>query len=339
VTVAEKVFVSSVIAGYEDFRAAARDAVETLGYEPVMAEDFPASDRTPQQACLDGLRNSDVVVLLVADRYGHPQQSGLSATHEEFRDARDKKPVLVFVHDGVERDQRTTDLQHEVEDWASGGLAYRYAGADDLRRGITRAVADHFRSLAVGPVDDDELRRRLDSHLEESPRSGFRTPKRLIVAVVGGPTQQMLRPAEIEHPELAQHVAQAAMFGPHVVIDQEHGARNRLDAQGALVVGNDHQSVVLSPLGDVSVLTSLERSGGYDADRPLAELMGIVEDDIRPLLASSLGFAASLLDHIDGTHRLTTIAPGAVIHGAENGPWVTREEAERSSGRTSLGMG
>lgn len=129
------------------------------------------------------------------------------------------------------------------------------------------------------------------------------------------------------------------MFGPHVVINQEHGARNRLDAQGALVVGNDHQSVVLSPLGDVSVLTSLERSGGYEADRPLAELMGIVEDDIRPLLASSLGFAASLLDHIDGTHRRTTIAPGAVIHGVENVPWVTREQAERSPGRTSLGMG
>lgn len=49
-----KIFISSLIRGFEPYRAAARDAVTQLGYEPVMAEDFPAQPNSPQVACLQG---------------------------------------------------------------------------------------------------------------------------------------------------------------------------------------------------------------------------------------------------------------------------------------------
>jgi len=80
-----KVFISSVIAGMEDHRAAAREAAESLGYTVIAAEDFRASPRSPQQACLEGVRDADVVVLVLGERYGTPQRSGLSPTHEEYR--------------------------------------------------------------------------------------------------------------------------------------------------------------------------------------------------------------------------------------------------------------
>ena len=79
-----KVFVSSVISGFEPFRSAARTAVETLRHEPIMAEDFGASARSPQVACLQGLRDADLVILALGDAYGPVQSgSGISATHEE----------------------------------------------------------------------------------------------------------------------------------------------------------------------------------------------------------------------------------------------------------------
>jgi uncharacterized protein DUF4062 len=96
-----KVFISSVIAGMEDHRAAAREAAESLGYTVIAAEDFRASPSSPQQVCLGGVRDADVVVLLLGARYGTLQASGLSPTHEEYREARGTKPVLVFVHTGV----------------------------------------------------------------------------------------------------------------------------------------------------------------------------------------------------------------------------------------------
>jgi hypothetical protein len=43
-----EVFISSLIGGYERYRAAAHEAVETLGHQVVRAEDFPASAGTPR---------------------------------------------------------------------------------------------------------------------------------------------------------------------------------------------------------------------------------------------------------------------------------------------------
>ncbi len=50
-----RVFISSVITGYERYRDAVAAAVESLGHAVVRAEDFGALPGTPQQACLDGV--------------------------------------------------------------------------------------------------------------------------------------------------------------------------------------------------------------------------------------------------------------------------------------------
>ena len=43
------------------------------GYAVIAAEDFGASPGSPQQVCLAGVREADVVVLLLGARYGTPQ--------------------------------------------------------------------------------------------------------------------------------------------------------------------------------------------------------------------------------------------------------------------------
>ena len=45
-----KIFVSSLIGGFEPLRQAARDAITSLGHEPVMAEDFRAQANSAQVA-------------------------------------------------------------------------------------------------------------------------------------------------------------------------------------------------------------------------------------------------------------------------------------------------
>jgi len=43
-----KIFISSLIGGFEEFRSAARSAIVALRHEPIMAEDFGAKPTSPQ---------------------------------------------------------------------------------------------------------------------------------------------------------------------------------------------------------------------------------------------------------------------------------------------------
>jgi hypothetical protein len=70
-----RVFISSVITGFEECRDAAARAITVLGHEVVRAEDFGAAPDSPQRSCLAGVRSADVVLLLVGSRYGTPQVS------------------------------------------------------------------------------------------------------------------------------------------------------------------------------------------------------------------------------------------------------------------------
>ena len=63
------VFISSVIAGFEPFRAAVVEAVESLGHRARRAEELGASAASPQSACLGLVRAADLVVLLLGERH------------------------------------------------------------------------------------------------------------------------------------------------------------------------------------------------------------------------------------------------------------------------------
>ena len=48
-----RVFISSVIRGFEEMRAAARQGIETLGHDVIEAEDFAASPQSPRRPILE----------------------------------------------------------------------------------------------------------------------------------------------------------------------------------------------------------------------------------------------------------------------------------------------
>src|SRR5260370_7996258 len=106
-----KIFISSLISGFEPFRAAARAAVKTLRHEATMAEDFTAQPHSPQIACLKGVREADLVVLILGARYGTAQSpSGLSPTHQEYLEARANKPILAFLQNDLTPEKNPATL-------------------------------------------------------------------------------------------------------------------------------------------------------------------------------------------------------------------------------------
>jgi Domain of unknown function (DUF4062) len=221
-----KIFISSLVTGMEQIRRAARAAVLALGHQPIMAEDFGARTSSPQVACLDELRQADAVVLILGQRYGAAQPSGLSATHEEYREARGRKTVLAFVQEGVERMPDQDSFVREVQSWEGGSFRAGFSGPEDLQPAITRALHNWQLAIAVGPLDPQDMLNRARALIPPEQRGSFSGITSLVVAIVGGPTQPVLRPIEIESAALAQDLLQAALFGPQRIFDPANGSSN-----------------------------------------------------------------------------------------------------------------
>ena len=333
-----KVFISSLIGGFERERAAARRAVTTLRFEPVMAEDFGAQPNSPQVACLNGLRGSDLVVLVLGERYGViPPGSTISATHQEYREARGTKPVIAFVQQGVTPEPEQAAFIDEVQAWEGGLFRGGFATPDELQDGITRALHDHTLTNAVGPVDDKEMAGRAAALIPTENRNQV-TSTFLDLAIVGGPLQRVLRPVDLEAQQLTEHLQQSAMFGDHRLFDRTRGSESRLDGADLVVRQDRGASIRLTEQGSVAIRLPLdEPPTGQRGFNPMAGMMVIVEEDVQQRLTTGLAYAAALIERVDPTQRLTRIAIAARIAGAQYRAWRTRAQNAASPNSVQIG--
>ncbi len=130
----KRIFISSVIKSYGAFRTAAAKAVSDLGHEPIMAETFGASPKSPKAACLEGVRESDVYVGILGARYSKP-------TVEEYNEARDRgKEVLIFV-EAVEREEDQIKFLATVEDYSGGHFRDTFRSPEELHQKVLVALA------------------------------------------------------------------------------------------------------------------------------------------------------------------------------------------------------
>jgi len=194
-----KIFISSLIGGHEDLRNAAASAIAALGHEAVRAEDFGASPEAPQIACLAGVRAADALVLILGERYGHTQRSGLSATHEEYHEAREARPVLVFIQRGVQPEERQAAFMSEVQGWERGHFTAHFSDVTELRDRVIRGLHDYAMANESSPVDEGQILKQAEALI---PASRATTGPAIVLAVAGGPRRAVLRPAELESEEL-----------------------------------------------------------------------------------------------------------------------------------------
>jgi Domain of unknown function (DUF4062) len=97
------IFLSSTLADLREYRAAAKDALEKLGYT-ILAEELQADPQTPWQIMQSRIAQCDFFVSIVAWRYGFVPPGDNAEQHSyvelEFDYARElKKPTFVFLAD------------------------------------------------------------------------------------------------------------------------------------------------------------------------------------------------------------------------------------------------
>ena len=139
-------FASSVIEGFQEQRGAVRRVIlELQGLEfpirAIFAEDQAASGASSRGACLNLVRQSNVVILLLGKRYGSVSDaSGLSVTHEEYREARKLgKPVIALI-ERCEREDQQQEFVREVEDYVHGTFRAAYDSLPELERECRKSL-------------------------------------------------------------------------------------------------------------------------------------------------------------------------------------------------------
>lgn len=326
-----RLFISSLISGYQAERDAVASAARVLRWDVLRAEDFGARPDTPQQACLLAVREADAVVLVLGSRYGAVQPSGLSATHEEWREAkRSQKPVLVFVEDVADLEPMQQQFLDEVQGWAAGRFRESFRTHNELRDKVTRAIAD---LSATGLADEEDMQARALAALPGPHQSAFGSSPLLIVAVAGGPRQQVLRPAELEDPRLTEDLHREAMFGADAPLERRAATEPQLRGHRLRIVQNDAE-VTVDEDGTVTVLRPATAR-----DRRAPVIQSVIEEDLRDAIAGALRFTFTVLGRIDPSQRLTDAVPAAVLRNTSYTPWRTRAEVAANPNTATMSSG
>jgi hypothetical protein len=276
---------------------------------------------------LQGLRSADVVVLILGERYGAIQPSGLSATHEEYREAKDTKPLLVFVKEGAQIEEPQAALINEVQAWVGGNLRSGFTNPLELAGKVIRALHQLELATAVVPTDVSELKALAVAKLPSPSRSGisYVAGPSVNVGVAFGPRQQVLRPAQLEDPEFKEWLHQTVLFGAAKLLDSATGT-NVVIRNDALVVEQERGgSVSLGETAEVLIRMPIEPAQGSRFSS-ISDSSVVIEEDVAAALQGGVQFIQTLLDRVDSTQRLTHVALAASISGAEHRAWRTRAE-------------
>lgn len=315
-----KVFVSSVIGGMEPLRAAAATAIRTLGHEPITAEAFAAGPTSPRVACLAGVRDADAVVVLLGARYGDPQPtSGLSPTHEEYREARGTRPIFGFVQEGVAREPAQGAFLNEVQNWDTGLFRAAFSTPEQLQAAVTQALHRWELSNAAAPVDVAELRARVIGLIPTGDRDHFRNAAaRLYLAVAGAPSQPIIRPVEIEKPELRREMLQRALFGDSPIFTTGEASENAIEAGAIVLTQESGARMVVNEGGSVRLTLPVASAG--------TGLPVLIAESVADRIAGGLSYAAWVLDRIDPRQRLSRVAIATRVSASDYSAWRSRVE-------------
>ena len=227
------VFLSSTFKELRDERAAVEAVINRMALTYIGMEHFGSFAATPLDRCREAVGTSDLLVLLLGQRYGdRPSGSLLSYTEAEFREAiRLGKPVLVYFagragDDSVPNDPRVLrELKAELLN--THGVSY-FSSPEDLAWKVATDLHRHVPSTlrATHPVD-----RRLDELValfEHRAQTIERTLSQHYAHSDLGPFLKEFRQLHSEH---IAHVRNGHLFLAHELVGRIHALSYELESE------------------------------------------------------------------------------------------------------------
>jgi hypothetical protein len=337
-----RVFVSSVIEGFADYRQAASNGITQAGCEAVLVnEDFPSQADSSRNTCLDAIDSCDVLLLVLGARGGWKTPSGRLVVEEEFEHARASKlPVLVFLED-IPRDAEAQRLAKSLSDYVDGNFRLKFSDASELQKQVEHSVRAVVDTRNNRPMDHDPIA----AHLLKPHR--FSDQACLRFALAPQRLEEVFNPLDLASPDFAERMMEIGhhrdvrlfgysyakerpqLVGNWLIIEQKFGDNWSEGRQGVRQAIGESGIVLI----DTNATGRTKRSNSFD----LADIMTLSIESVETLLAASFRFAQALYDDRDPYKRHQRFYWNAVLSGLGNRSLVRNPVGEQRSYRMNMG--
>jgi hypothetical protein len=218
------VFLSSTFSDLKEYRTAAINTLRRFGLVPVTLDHMGTMDEAPATASARALAEADIVVFLVAHRYGYiDPDSQKSIIELEYEKAvAQKKPVLVFL---LSDDQPWPPDQIDLDEDRHRLQAFKQRLKEDV-------IVDFFKTPEELSVRLAAAISQYSRQVEAIPPESPETTKPREVTIVDDLSELKLVRAEVS--TLQQMVAEDRReYGGRSTDGQEHGMIRPADFLGA----------------------------------------------------------------------------------------------------------
>jgi len=321
---------------FAEERQAAKTAVTLLRRQPIMAEDFGARPHSPQSACLEGVRTSDIYIGVFGRRYGYvAPTSGLSATEEEFNEARQRGiPMLCFVST-CEKDPDQQRFLNRVMAYEDGFSIAHYDSSAHLKDKIVQSLHDVVGEPGVQAMDSQSAAQHLDSH---HWGAFCPPPHQISLGILIFPKrqgQEYFSLRELASAETQEVLLKEAMFGTPALLPHDHGVDTD-DGQDHVVFCQppekyDETLRRLSIHTDGSVkfacILGQERRQRHSLFRGFI----IDQNEVKQNIATFLRYAAKVYEQSEQSQLISSLYVGMSLSGINGKAFGEIPEQEPSS--------
>ena len=334
---AQRIFVSSVIEGFAEFRKAAREGIVAAGGEPVLVnEDFPSLVASSRNACLDAVDSCDFLVSIVGQRGGWTTPSGLLVVEEEYQQARKRRiPILAFLQN-ASRDAEAQRFAQELSDYVDGTFRQSFVSPEDLREAIQRSLTP----LLLEQPERSMTRQPLADKFSSPLRLPYATTLRLVVSPERN--EEVVDPVRLGSQEFLDRIYElghsssvrlfnyrspktAEVRGSSLVIRQtEVGGKHGEGEHLWLEIAETGELVI-----DANVTGRVRRGGQHDT---LSSMIVAIED-IESVLSTGFRFVTVFYDEVDRFKRHQRFGYNVGLSGLEH-----RQLERNPRPRNSYGM-
>jgi hypothetical protein len=199
--------------------------------------------------------------------------------------------------------------------------------ADDLQSEVIRAVHEYQLAHAAAPLDVSLLEPKAKQLLGQlSRREGSGIPF-LQLAMVGGPMQQILRPAQLESATLKETLHQHALFGQDRLFDPSAGVNDGINDAALFLEQKGGSRIQLDEEGSLLFRQPVDQPKTRERS---AFMLAIIQETVLDQLNRVIGYASWVLDQIDATQRLMHVGIATTVDSSDYLGWRTQAEQDAS---------
>ncbi len=316
-----KIFISSIIKGFEKERKSAKAAIQSLSMQPIMAEDFSAKPYSPKTACSEGVSNSDVYLGILGQSYGFITNSGISVTEEEFNKAREIGiPILWFIMD-CERDSEQDEFVKRIKDYEEGYFISSFNSTTDLVTEITKALHECILNRKVGFVSTTYAANIINKHIKAL--TPHEQTDSYIAAIIVPEIQNdtYVSAIDLGKKETIEKFQQPALFGPSAILARELGTKEFVRPEGLSFVQKNQNDVVSNtiefyPNGILTWRSIIPSESDYG---PFTIYMYVIEEKkVRNKLLQFFRYADLYYSRLINAHLVSSFYFSSILYNLES---------------------